>query len=449
MGAWPQLRETRTVGSERAPGTVIRCGVVDTMLADLAVSVVYFFEKAPHQEVLALGLARALEHVPVFAGRLRTVEDRLEIVCDGSGVPVSSYDVDETLAEAMARVTLPGADLVDHIDATRARTGDLPLLTVRISRLADGGMALGCCWHHAVGDIQSFMLLMRTWSAVVDGRPLPEVLLVEDQDANLDRVLPAEDSGRPGFRLVDAEEAAFLAREVEVSGRANRTVQVYFGDEEIRRMKEDFIGEAGRKLSTGDVLGAHVVSCVRRLDGDEETRWLTLPVNVRRPLDLPPGTIGNLLSEIHLPVPGGSAPYRLAVDIREAIEDFTGTHLNLRANTDFLRGIGRARLAECVPLGFDPAQRRFTVSSWSRFGAYEISFQGRQPVFFSPAANLQLPWVSWLVEGVANTGALWTAVLPARLAAKLRGREGRALLHRFRAPEDVLPALASAQRKLL
>ncbi|MDX6356931.1 MAG: hypothetical protein QOF98_3834, partial [Streptomyces sp.] len=210
VSAWLQLRESRTVRPATTaeppvaepgtaepgiaepptpePGTaelptpeppmVLRCGLLDTLLADLSVSVVHFFEDALDEERLAAGLAVALAHVPVFAGRLRTAGDALEIVCDGSGVPMDSYDVAETLRDLMGRVTTPGAPLVDHVEATKARSGELPLLTVRISRTSDHGTALGVSWHHAVGDVQSFVLLMRAWSAAVEGQRLPEVELV-------------------------------------------------------------------------------------------------------------------------------------------------------------------------------------------------------------------------------------------------------------------------------
>lgn len=451
VSAWLRLSESRTVrpGTAAGPPAVLRCGLMDALLADLPVSVVHFFEDALDEERLAAGLAVALERVPVFAGRLRTAGDVLEIVCDGSGVPMDSYDVDETLRELMGRLTLPGAQLVDHVEATKARSGELPLLTVRISRTSDRGSALGVSWHHAVGDVQSFMLLMRAWSAAVEGRELPDVELVPDRDAYLDRVLPAEDCGRPGFRVPGPDEAAFLAREVAVSGRANRTVQMYFGDAETDRMRTAYSAAAGRWLSAGDVLCAHVVCAVRELDGDDEARALTVPVNVRRPLDLPSTVLGNLLSEIHLETPAGSRPEQLAAQLREAITDFTGSHLNLRANLAFLGKIGRSRLGECVPLGFDPARRRFTFSNWSRFGLYDLTFGGRPALFFSPAANLQLPWVAWMVEGFENTGSLFTVVLPARLAGRLRGAEGSALLHRFRAEGDGRPAAAEAVRRLV
>lgn len=449
MSIWPQLRRSRTVRARRATDRVLRCGLMDTMLADLAVSVVLCFEHPLDDERLAAGLARALERVPVFAGRLRTVEGVLEAVCDDTGVPFEVYTVEGTLAEAMGRVTAPGSGLVAPLDAPAARHGGVPLLTVRMTRTADGGTVLGCSWHHAVGDLHSFMLLLRSWSAAVEGEPLPEAELVDDQDELLNEVLPAEDCGRPGFRVPSAAEAELLAHEVAVGPRANRIVQIAFTDAEVSRMREEFGAAAGRPLSAGDVLCAHLVGTLRELDGDDAERMLTVPVNARRWLGLSPALVGNLLSEVHLPYRPADGPAVLADALRTAVEEFPAAHLNLRANLWFLATLGRSRLGDCVPLGFDPGARRFSFSNWSGFGAYAVSFQGRRPVFFSPAANYPIPWVSWTVEGFRGEGRLATVVLPARLAARVRGAQGRAALHRFRRAEDRPPASEAVLPKVI
>ncbi|MFF4380678.1 acyltransferase [Kitasatospora sp. NPDC001547] len=449
MSIWPQLRRSRTVRARRATDRVLRCGLMDTMLADLAVSVVLCFEHPLDDERLAAGLARALERVPVFAGRLRTVEGVLEAVCDDTGVPFEVYTVEGTLAEAMGRVTAPGSGLVAPLDAPAARHGGVPLLTVRMTRTADGGTVLGCSWHHAVGDLHSFMLLLRSWSAAVEGEPLPEAELVDDQDELLNEVLPAEDCGRPGFRVPSAAEAELLAHEVAVGPRANRIVQIAFTDAEVSRMREEFGAAAGRPLSAGDVLCAHLVGTLRELDGDHAERMLTVPVNARRWLGLSPALVGNLLSEVHLPYRPADGPAVLADALRTAVEEFPAAHLNLRANLWFLATLGRSRLRDCVPLGFDPGARRFSFSNWSGFGAYAVSFQGRRPVFFSPAANYPIPWVSWTVEGFRGEGRLATVVLPARLAARVRGAQGRAALHRFRRAEDRPPASEAVLPKVI
>ncbi|MER7767261.1 acyltransferase [Kitasatospora sp. NPDC096140] len=449
MSIWPRLRRSRTVRAGRATGRVLRCGLMDTMLADLAVSVVLCFEQPLDDDRLAAGLARALERVPVFAGRLRTVDGVLEAVCDDSGVPLEVYTVDGTLAEAMGRVTAAGSELVDRVDAPGARTGGAPLLTVRVTRTADGGTLLGCSWHHAIGDLHSFMLLLRIWSAAVEGEPLPEAELVSDQDELLDGALPAEDCGRPGFRVPAPAEAELLAREVAAGPRANRTVQIAFTDTEVARMRAEFGAAAGRRLSAGDVLCAHLLATLRELDGDDAERMLTVPVNARRWLGLSPALVGNLLSEVHVPHRPGDGPAALAGALRAAVDEFPTAHLNLRANLGFLAALGRSRLRECVPLGFDPQARRFSFSNWSRFGAYAVRFQGQRPVFFSPAANYPLPWVCWTVEGFRGEGWLTTVVLPARLAARVRGAEGRAALHRFRTAADEPPASAAVLPKVI
>jgi Transferase family len=445
---WPRPIESRTVRAGLADGAVIRCCLADLMLADLPVSVVFFFGRTLDHELLARGLAQALAGAPAFAGRLREDERSLEIVCDDSGVPFSVYDLDDTLEQAIGRVTMPGSDLVDLVDASGARSGTGPLLTIRISRLQGGGTALGCSWHHSVGDMASFAVLMRAWSAAVSGAEPVRAIQVPDRDAYLDGVLPAEDCGRPSLRRVGPDEAAGLEREVAAAPRANRTAQIYFSDAEVDRLREEFAAEAGRKLTANDVLCAHVVGAIRRLDQDREIRTLTIPVNIRRAAGIPAETIGNLVGDINLSGPADRPAPQVAADIRAAVEQFPQEHLCLRANRGFLAGLGRDRFGECLPFGFDPVRRTFTVSNWSRFGLYDLEFEGHRPVLMCPAPDLLLPWVAALVEGFNGSGILCTVTVPAAIAARLRGPSGREALHPYRDPGEQLPALASAIRKL-
>jgi len=448
-GTPPGPGDGRVVRAGRAPGTVIRCGLTDLLMADLSVSVVFFFERTLDDARLAAGLSHGLDRVPVFGGRLRPRGDALEIVCDDAGVPMTVCDVEESLGEAIGGLRMPGPRFVDHVDAPAARQGGRPLLTVRVSRLAGGGTALGCSWHHAIGDMQTFLLLMRAWSAYAEGTAAPRALLVEDVDAYLDSLLPPEDCGRPGFRLLDAAEAASRDRELETALRGTRSVQAYFSEEEAGRMRREFSAAAGRTLSMNDVLCAHVVTTIRRLDEDPQARHLAMPVNLRRHLRIPPTLAGNLIGEVYLPCAPHGEPEALAAQIRAAVADFARAHLSLRAGHAFLEAIGPARLRDCVPIGFDLSRRTFTFTNWSRFGLYDVTFEGSRPTLFSPALNLQIPWNALLVEGFGGCGFFLTAAVPARLAGRLRTADGRAALHRFREPADVLPALAGQVRNLI
>jgi hypothetical protein len=448
VGIGPQLVAARTVRAGQAGDLVVDCGLLDISLANLPISVVFFYSTTLDADRLAAGLAVALGRLPMFAGRLRTDGDRLLIVCDDSGVPLNSYQVDEDLPGAIARMTLPESGYVDHVQAAQARSADLPLFTARVSRLADGGTALGCSWHHALGDMQSFLLLLHSWSAACRGLPLPEVELVADRDRHLLEVLPERDSGRPSFRLPDPAEAESIRQEVMQAARANRTVQIYFTDDEIARLRAELSERAGRRLSVNDAICGHVLSIFGQLDASDRPFRLVLPVNVRRHLELPSGLIGNLVSEIYLGFDGQPSAERIAADIRDAVENFAQAHLSLRANHDYLAAIGRSRLADCVPIGLDPEHSTFTLTNWSRFGVYDVVFDDQRPAFFGPAANLQLARVCWLVEGFDNAGLLCTIALPARLAGKVRGADGREALHRYRLPDEELPELAASIRKL-
>lgn len=452
MTGWPRLVESRTVRSGAAPGTVIRCATTDLMLVELSVSVAFFYERELDVDRLAAALAGALGRVPAFAGRLRRQDGKVEIVCDDSGVPLTVYDADETLPEAFGRMTLPQSGFIEHVDPRAAQQGEQPLLTIQVSRLADGATVLGCSWHHAVGDMRSFAVFMQTWSALAEGLTPPDVVVAEDRDGYIDDLLPAEDSGRAGLRLVTAEEMAQLEEIIAAMPRANRAVQIYFDEHEIARMKERYGAAAQRRLSTNDVLTAHLVTCVRRLDGDtDEPRALTVPVDLRRFLGLPPGAIGNLVGEIHFACPPADGPIEgLAALIRAAVDDFPAAHLSLRSNRKLLEQHGPALMEQSVPVGFDPPNRSFVVSNWSRFGLYDTVFGGNRPVAFAPGISQPLPWLSWMVEGFEGAGFLCTLCLPAALAVRLRGAAGAELLHCFREPgdESTLPQLAGKVRKL-
>ena len=439
------------------PATVIRCALSDLLLADLSVPVVFCYEHRLDEARLVEGFERALAAVPVFAGHLRERGHELEIVCDGTGAAFSARDVPFSMSEAIGRLTLPGSGLVDDVDAAEARAGRGPVLTVRVNRLTDGGTVLGCSWHHALGDMSSFMTFMRAWSAAANGEDAAAgspaaaaaPTIVADREAFLDSALPEKDSGRPGFRVVEPAQAARLAEFAASSRLANRLMQVYFGEEELERLRDAFAQEAGCHLSKGDALIAHLVSAIRTLDQDEEARYLTVPVDLRQRLSAPPDMIGNLLGEIHLRCPGQTAPSRLAAELRAAVRDFATEHLSLRTSRALLTELAPDGLANCVPLGFDPENRTFTASSWRGFGAAALAFDGHTPVLFSPAISLPLPWVTWITEGFDGRGALCTLSVPAHLAPRLRAPAGRALLHSHRDAADPLPPLASALRKIL
>jgi hypothetical protein len=431
----------------QAPGTVVRCTVTDT-LAGGTPAFGFFFAASLDEDRLAQGLAFALGRVPVFAGRLRQRGAELDIVCNDAGVPMTVVGLSYTLADAIARMTLPGSGLIGHVDPVITRHGTAPLMNVQVSRLADGGTVLCCSWDHVLGDMDSFMLLMRSWSAFVQGEEPPPVVTVEDRAGYLDAFLPEKDCGRPSYRIVDAEESAEISGVLNSSMLANRLVQIYFGAAEVTRMRESYSATAQCALSANDVLSAHVIDTILRLDGDHETRFMVTPVNLRRRLGVPEGTVGNLFGEICVPCSTQDGPESLAAGIRSALGGFIESHLSARTNRAFIEAHGAARLSDCVPAGMDPRRRTFFVSNAARTGIYDLVFADCRPVFAGLNVPLPLARIGWITEGFGGDGYLFLIGVPAALAARLRGAVGQEALHHFREPADTLPPLAGAVRRL-
>nr|AAL15607.1 Sim21 [Streptomyces antibioticus] len=437
MSTRVRLREGRMITSDTAPGTVVRCDSSETMYLARYVSVAFFFERTLDTLRLADGLRGALALVPAFAGRLRAGDGGLEIVCSDAGVPLSVLDVDATLDEARTDVTRPDSMLIDRVDVRTGSLAERPLLTVRVCRTTDGGATLGCSWNHAVGDMSSFMQFVRAWAALVGGTAPPEIRVLDDRMAYLDQVLPDEGIAQPGCEPLDRDAMAGRGPELPPALPDNAAVQLYFGADEVLRMRKSFGEAASRRVSVNDAICAHLVATLRDSEA-EPTSWnLSVSVDLRHHLGLPRSVIGNLVQSLYVPCPQTGAG-ELSGHIRAGLDDFIRSHQCLRADRAFIGPVGRSRFHHCAPVPFDPGHRTFILTNWTRMGVYDVEFEGQRPTFFSPIVSSHAPftWFAMVAEGPWNEGFLVTAVLPAKAAEQLRSPEGRAALHRFAATDD-------------
>ncbi|WP_235921727.1 acyltransferase [Lentzea tibetensis] len=284
-------------------------------------------------------------------------------------------------------------------------------------------MVLGCSLHHVVGDMHSFMLLMRSWSAFVDGTAPPEVTIVEDRDAYLDRMLPPLDSGQPSYRMLDADDAAAMFAELQRAMQTTEVVQLHFGETEVSRMREKFSAAQGRSLTVNDVLCAHLVDTLHQIEGGTDTRFLNLVVNIRPRLGIPPSVIGNTIAIVEVPGGPGARPELLAGTVRDTVENLSRSPLNLRADRAYLEACDESQLHRVMFRGLDPAHRPLLVSNWCSFDLYDLTFDGRPPVLSCPVPGptcFEVPWVGVLTKAFGNSGYLWTLGVPAQFADRLR-----------------------------
>lgn len=193
---------TQLIKPSHAQRLDIRCNVGDAIVANLAVHIVFFFERQLDTRMLTRAFAHALDNFPIFAGRMAVVGGAMRIRCEGQGVPFTSVSSGRSLREAIRSASDDtGGWLVDPVNGATARWGLGPLCKVRVTHLADGVTAIGFSWHHAVGDMQTFMLFMNAWVAAAADKPIAEPLIVEDRAGYLDEHLPADGARGAGGGL--------------------------------------------------------------------------------------------------------------------------------------------------------------------------------------------------------------------------------------------------------
>jgi Transferase family len=418
----------------------IRCNVGDAIVANLAVHIVFFFERHLDTEALTRAFARALTNLPIFAGRMTVVDGRMAIRCDGQGVPFTSVSSGRTLPEAIGSVSADsGLWLIDPVNGATARWGLGPLCKVRVTHLADDATAIGFSWHHAIGDMQTSMHFMNAWAAAAADKPLAEPLIVEDRAAYLDEHLPADGAREPGVRCLGLAEFARSALYLAKDARKQRTLSCYFGEDEIARMRDAYGNRM--RLSANDVVCAHVSEALMKADPAVDRRTLAIAVNARDRCGLDPMLIGNIITTLNVDLRRGEAASSIAERIRHNVDHFADEHCDMRINQQFLDVAGAWRAARCVISAFNPARWNPVITNWSGFGAYRIQFEDAFPSYYTPVMKLPVAGGGALMQGADGRGLAFQMSLPPREFETTSSPAIREHLHRFRCAGDDIPRL--------
>jgi hypothetical protein len=396
------------------------------------VPLVFFFKKKIDAALLARALEQALARVPVFAARMAVVGSARYIRCEGQGAPFTVVSSNHTLDDAMQTIREDrGQWLVDMVKPGKARMGRRPLFTVRITYLADGATAIGCCWHHAVADTHSFMLLMNAWVAAASGDTIPEPLTIEDRIAYLDEHLPPDGNDVPAVRVRGIREYLRSAFYSAVKSPAKRTVALSFGDEELARMRAEY-GKGGAHVSMNDVLCAHVCDAIIASDPVVRQYRLSMTVNFRKRCGLDELLIGNMLSTVPVDVANTDDAATIAARIRRGLSCFAEKHSNMRCSQQFVDKLGPMDRLRIAPTRLNPVGRNLLVTSWSNFGLYDVCFEGTRPFFVTPLMGYRAPWFAIVVEHLEGRGRLFVVSLPPKVADAMTTPSMLARLHRFR-----------------
>jgi hypothetical protein len=438
-----EVVSTQLIRPSRARPLEIRCNVGDVIVANLAVHMVFFFDRQLDTVALNLAFARALTSLPIFAGRMALVDGTMRIRCDDRGVPFTSVSSVRTLDEAIRSTSQDGGLwLIDPVNGAAARWGWGPLCKVHITHLADDATAIGFSWHHAVGDMQTAMQFMTAWAAAAAGTPPAEPLIVEDRAAYLDEHLGADGAREPGVRCLGLIETARSALYLAKDARKQRTLSIYFGEDEIARMRDSYQDRS--RLSANDVVCGHISEVLMKADPAVDRRTLAIAVNARNRCGLDPMLVGNLITTINLDLRRGEAASLIAQRIRHSVDHFADEHCDMRINQQFLDTAGAWRAARCVSTAFNPARWNPIVSNWSGFGMYRIQFEGTSPSYCTPLMKLPVAGLCALLDGAGGRGLIFQIALPRKDFEAMSSPATREHLHKFRRAADDIPQLHRA-----
>ena len=327
------------------------------------------------------------------------------------------------------------------MNGATARWGFGPLCKVRVTHLADDATAIGFSWHHAIGDMQTAMHFMNAWAAAAAGKPLRRA-----GDRRRPRCLPRRASpcrwrsGAGGALPRGSQRLLAALLYLATDGRKQRTLSLYFGDDEIARMRDAY--QDRMRLSANDVVCAHVSEALMTADPAVDRRTLAISVNARNRCGLDPMLVGNILSALNVDIRRGETARSIAERIRHDVDHFADEHCDMRINQQFLDTAGTWRGARCVATGFNPA--RWNPLDHERERLRRVS----HPTSRTPPATyctlvMKVPVAGYgsLMEGADGRGLVFQMSLPPKDFEAMSSPAIREHLHRFRSAADDIPRL--------
>ena len=446
------MRDQFWVTAKKHTPVSIRCSVTDKLLSNIPVSVVFFYKQGIPLDDLVEALSQVLIDFPVFAGVIDSINDDLYINCNNQGVHFSVTKNDRRLDDMLKLLPqLKQKHLVDLVNPKKAKSGKSPIFTIRVTRFACGGMAIGACWHHSIGDMHTFMYLMRAWSDTMNHMEYEKPLIVEDRDEYSASTMDLEDNhhDNSGIRYLEGKELIRFMLYMMFRARNKREIMYYFSESELRNMCHAYSEKAGMQLSRNDTLCAHLFGIINEIDVPTPNRLLSIAVDYRRRTNLPRQLLGNYITSLRFNENQNPDSNTLARNIRTSVNDFKN-QFDYFASKNYLEQHPRGNQSgRFIAKAIDPLNRALLITNWAGFGVYDVSFNGARPFFFTPLDAFPFPWLTSISEGPENQGLVYNANLPNHLCDKLVQKNNVQRVHQYQDPNESRPESISQLKWLL
>lgn len=398
---------------------LIKCSLTDHFVFRTPVPVVFFYREAIPAAIIKNALEHVLNDFPLFAGRIIKRGDQLCIDCCNQGMQLRTVHEEGSLFQKLAQFE----NLDRFVDLIDPKQG--PLLKIKLSYFSDG-MALGCCWHHSVGDMSTFMEFIKALSDFAKGKSYCKPCLVEDREGYLQPWL-SQEAAEKHSRLKRLSPLD-LFRFIKQIYSPKRSIYLYFTQQELEALRQDL----GSSLTRNDVLAAHLLNLMALCRTDQASvHNASIVLNFRKRIGMPLNVLGNFVDAVPLQIPQPQPVDTLAQAIHAAVQSYGPETVKCHPTLDFIKKFGGIKqVHRILPTDYLPQNRNLIITNWSNFGVYSIDFGIAKPHLFLPIGRALIPWVCCIVEGFDNQGLLATLLLPSKVAKRLSSMQEE--VHKYR-----------------
>jgi hypothetical protein len=221
------------------------------------------------------------------------------------------------------------------------------------------------------------------------------------------------------------------------SARTKTVLRFHFSEMELDNMKQVFSEINGETVSKNDVLCAHMMDLIYRLDSGNDDRKLSVVVNYRNKEKLPDAISGNFVTCVNLLVNQQIQSFQLAKELRTAVNNFQNLHMDFFPTKECIENKGgRKKLSRFASIFFNPLEKTLMVTNWSKFDVFDTVFGEAQPFYFTSLSNYPFSWLSSITNGFSNNGLIYSVHLPKKLAKRLVQEQNLQEVHKYRGKEE-------------
>lgn len=368
------------------PNAAIPLNIFDKATFNIQVPMIYV-GRTPMPPIAALreGLAKALNHFPVLAGRIGVdQQSRPAILLNDAGIRLIvarvNADMEELFPVYPSERMTPLHPCIEDIDE---------LFLVQLNQFKCGGVVIGLSIHHRAGDGQSTSNFLVAWSQIVRG-------LAVDPMPNHDRAAIAASRRHLNIEFnhkdIEFRNDPSPPPTVDSSVDPIENVVSHYSVQDIKSLKSTVErSDSGRKATTFECVLADIwkkVTIARKIKGDELTQVRIAVTGRSRIQQVPMEYFGNIVLWAHPTLKAKDLVSSSLASVTKAIRDSV-SQIDDRYFQSF-KDFGAVvkpdeDLVGAAPDIADSLSPHVEIDSWLRLQFHEIDFGSGAPHAFIPA----------------------------------------------------------------